>query len=143
MPFEFIDDIATADVAFRAWGRTAEELFVAASDAMLNVMVADLASVQARRKLQLSVTAEDHEMLLFALLQELIFYKDAEMLLLRVPAVSIAADGELLRLTAVAEGEEIDVRRHEMGVDVKAVTLHRYRVEESAQGWQAMVILDI
>lgn len=143
MPFAYLDDIATADVAFRAWGRTAEELFIAASDAMLNVMVADLASVQARRKLQLSVTAEDHEMLLFALLQELIFYKDAEMLLLRVPAVSIAADGELLRLTAVAEGEEIDVRRHEMGVDVKAVTLHRYRVEESAQGWQAMVILDI
>ncbi|RJX32432.1 MAG: archease [Desulfurivibrio sp.] len=143
MPFEFIDDIATADVAFKAWGRTAEELFVAASDAMLNVMVADLASVKPRQQRQLTVAAEDHEMLLFALLQELIFYKDAEMLLLRVPEVSIAADGELLRLSAVAEGEEIDVRRHEMGVDVKAVTLHRYRVEESAQGWQAMVILDI
>lgn len=143
MGFEFIDDIATADVAFRAWGKTAEELFVAAADAVINVMVADLASVAPRQERAIHVSAEDHEMLLFALLQELIFYKDAEMLLLRVPEVRIAKEEDRLTLSTVARGEEIDVRRHEMGVDVKAVTLHRYRVEHNKDGWQAMVILDI
>lgn len=143
MPFEFIEDIATADVAFRAWGKTAEELFVAAADAVINVMVADLASVAPREERAITVSAEDYEMLLFALLQELIFYKDAEMLLLRVSEVTIAREEDQLTLSTVARGEEIDLRRHETGVDVKAVTLHRYRVEKTADGWQAMVILDI
>lgn len=143
MGFEYIDDIATADVAFRAWGKTAEELFAAASDALMNVMVTDLESIVPREKRTIAVKADDYEMLLFELLQELIFYKDAELLLLRVPEVRIGRGDDGLILTAEALGEEIDVRRHEMGVDVKAVTLHRYRVEKTGNGWEALVILDI
>jgi len=30
-----------------------------------------------------------------------------------------------------------------MRVDVKAVTLHRFRVEQTEQGWEALVILEI
>ncbi|MBD0304867.1 MAG: archease, partial [Tolypothrix sp. T3-bin4] len=33
MPYEFLDDVATADIAFRAWGKDLEELFIAAGDA--------------------------------------------------------------------------------------------------------------
>lgn len=143
MPFAYVDDIATADVAFKAWGRTAEELFVSAADALMNVMVTDLAAIVPRQNRPVAVSAEDHEMLLFELLQELIFYKDAEMLLLRVSDVRISKEDGQLQLTANARGEAIDVHRHEMGVDVKAVTLHRYRVEETNHGWEAMVILDI
>jgi SHS2 domain-containing protein len=141
--FEYIDDIATADVAFRARGRSAEELFAYAADAMMNVMVTDLETIAPRRQLDITVSSDDYEMLLFELLQELIFYKDAEMLLLRIRDIRIAAEGGRLVLTAVALGEKIDVRRHEMGVDVKAVTLHRYRVEKTKDGWEALIILDI
>ncbi|RPJ05121.1 MAG: archease, partial [Deltaproteobacteria bacterium] len=28
MPFEFLEDIAIADIAFRAWGKDLEETFV-------------------------------------------------------------------------------------------------------------------
>ncbi|NTU48413.1 MAG: archease, partial [Syntrophobacteraceae bacterium] len=45
MPYEFLDDIATADVAFQAWGKTLEEMFVSACEATINVMVSDLASI--------------------------------------------------------------------------------------------------
>jgi len=143
MPFEYLDDIATADVAFRAWGRSAEEMFSAAADAVTNVMVEDLESVAPRETRSITVSAEDHEMLLFELLQEFIYYKDAELLLLRVPAVEIKPTDGRLVLTAIARGEKIDLRRHDMGVDVKAVTLHRYRVQKVKDGWEAMVILDI
>ena len=40
-------------------------------------------------------------------------------------------------------GEEIVPDRHDLIVDVKAVTLHRYRVEETPDGWESTVILDI
>jgi len=106
-------------------------------------MVTDLETVAPRRQLDMTVSSDDYEMLLFELLQELIFYKDAEMLLLRVRDIRIAPEGGRLVLRAVALGEEIDVDRHEMGVDVKAVTLHRYRVEKTKEGWEALIILDI
>jgi len=87
--------------------------------------------------------AEEVDMLLFELLQELIFYKDAERLLLRVPEVKIGEQSGQFWLSAEACGEEIDPSRHDMIVDVKAVTLHRFKVGRAAGGWEAFVILDV
>ena len=51
-------------------------------------------------------------------------------------------DGEY-HLSAVTQGEKLDRDRHEERVDVKAVTLHRFQLEKTDDGWTAMVILDI
>jgi len=143
MPYRYIPDIAIADVAFEAWGGTLEELFVAAADATMNVMVADLATVAERLARTIRVEDTEVDMLLFQLLQELIFLKDAERLLLRVKAIEIRRIDGLFTLEAVARGEELDPARHDLVVDVKAVTLHRYRVNKTPGGWEAAVILDI
>lgn len=143
MPYEFLDEIATADVAFLASGGSREELFVAAADATMNVMVGDLNTISRNDRRTLRVEADALDMLLFELLQELIYYKDAERLLLRVPRVEIDEKGGLFTLSAEAYGEELDPVKHDLIVDVKAVTLHRYRVEETPRGWEATVILDI
>lgn len=143
MPYEYLEEIATSDAAFAAWGETLEELFVSAADATINVMVGDLATIAHRTHRLISVKAEDMEMLLFELLQELIFLKDAEQLLLRVAEVKIEQHNGYFTLKAEAVGEKLDPARHELIVDVKAVTLHRYRVEQTESGWVAMVILDI
>jgi len=143
MPYEYLDDIATADAAFRAWGETVEELFVAAAEATMNVMVGDLETISQDQSREIHVESDAIEMLLFELLQELIFYKDAERLLLRVSDLRINQNGDQFFLSAQARGEELNMEKHDLVVDVKAVTLHRYRVEETPQGWEAMVILDI
>jgi SHS2 domain-containing protein len=143
MPYRYREDIATADVAFEAWGDSLEEMFVAAADATMNVMITDLDSIARVDRRTLRVTAEEVDLLLFALLQELIFYKDAERLLLRLPDVKIEERTGQLWLSAEAYGEEINPARHELIVDVKAVTLHRFRVKPTAGGWEALVILDI
>jgi len=143
MPYQYLEEIAKADVAFEAWGETREEMFIAAADAMMNVMVADLATIRVKERRTLRVEADALDMLLFELLQELIFQKDAARLLLRVKEVEIMRQIENYRLTGVAEGEELDPQRHDLVVDVKAVTLHRFGVERTDGGWKAMVILDI
>jgi len=143
MPYEYLDDIATADAAFRAWGETVEELFVAAAEATMNVMVGDLETISQDQSREIHVESDAIEMLLFELLQELIFYKDAERLLLRVSDLRINQNGDQFFLSAQARGEELNMEKHDLVVDVKAVTLHRYRVKETPQGWEAMVILDI
>jgi SHS2 domain-containing protein len=43
----------------------------------------------------------------------------------------------------MAGGEPINLERHRLRVDVKAVTLHRFRLEKTAEGWEAFAILDI
>ena len=92
-----------------------------------------------KRQLQ----AEAIDLLLFALLQELIFYKDAERLLLKLLEANIQEQNEGWVLTAVLGGEPIDPNRHELLVDIKAVTLHRFHVEPFKGGWKAFVILDV
>ncbi len=143
MPYHYREDLATADVAFEAWGESVEELFAAAAQATMNVMVRDLSTIAPRQKKPIRVTEEALDLLLFEFLQELIFYKDAERLLLLVDRVRIGKTEGGYELTCEASGEEIDPGRHDLIVDVKAVTLHKFKVEETARGWEALVILDI
>ncbi len=46
-------------------------------------------------------------------------------------------------LTGVAWGEPLDHTRHELAHEVKAITYHGLRVERTADGWLAEVIVDI
>jgi protein archease len=143
MPYRYLEDIATSDAAFEAWGTTLEEVFVAAADATMNVMVEPLSSIADLQRRPITVADNDLDMLLFALLQELIFLKDAEQLLLRLRTVRIEKPKGIYRLTAEAYGEKLNPQKHELPVDVKAVTLHRFRLEQTQHGWEATVILDI
>jgi SHS2 domain-containing protein len=143
MPYEFVDELTVADIAFRAWGRDAEETFVAAADAVMNAMVEDLETIQPQETRVLNVEHEALDLLLFNFLQELVYYKDAEQLLLRVQQLRIADDGQPYTLQATAAGERIDPNRHHMRVDVKAVTLHRFALTRTGAGWEAAVVLDI
>ena len=143
MPYRYLEDIATADVAFEAWGATQEEMFAAAADALANVMVADLATIEPVHEVEIRLDHEELDLLLFDFLQELIYHKDARRLLLRAPSPTITGNDSTLSLHAVARGEEIDIVRHPMIVDVKAVTLHRFLVEHRDGAWRATVILDI
>ena len=143
MPFEFLDEIATADVAFEAWGNTIEEMFISAAEATMNVMVANLEKIERREKRVIEIGSDALDMLLFNLLQEIIFFKDAEQLLLRIQDANIGYDNGLYSVRATGWGEQINPERHQLIVDVKAVTLHRFKVEHTPRGWETFIILDI
>ena len=143
MPYAFVDELTVADIAFRAWGQTLEETFTAAAEAVMNAMVDELSTIQPHETRTFSVEDEALDMLLFNFLQEFIYYKDAEQLLLRVWELHIAAERAPFALRATAAGEPIDPQRHPLRVDVKAVTLHHFALAQTANGWEATVILDI
>jgi SHS2 domain-containing protein len=143
MPYEFLEDEAIADLALRAWGQTLEETFVAAADAVVHAMIENLEALRPETERPLHLEHEALDLLLFNFLQELVYYKDANQLLLRVPQVHILETDGYYTLDAIAHGEEIDLSRHHLGVDVKAVTLHRFTLEHSDQGWTTFIILDV
>ena len=142
-PYRYLEEIATADVAFEARGATKEETFLAAADATLNTMVEEIGTVAPREHRVFSLAAASLDLLLFELLQELVYRKDAERLLLRVRDLRIEETGSGYRLHADAIGETIDPGRHPLLADVKAVTLYRLSVEKTPSGWRAVVVLDV
>jgi len=143
MPYKYLEEVAIADVAFEAQGKTLDELFESSGFAITNAMIKDLSKIEQKVEKSFEVEAEDVEMLLFNFLQELIFYKDAERLLFNKFDLDIVQkeDGWLLSVNAC--GEEIDREKHELLADVKAVALHNFKVEETAKGWRASVIVDV
>ena len=143
MPYRFLDEIATADVAFAAWGETQEELFISAAAALLATMVADPERVKRQTEVSFSLEHEEFDLLLFSFLQELVFYKDARRLLLHADRVQIEEREGCFHLEAVVSGEQIDAGRHRLLVDVKAVTLHRFQVAFVDNLWRAVVELDV
>lgn len=145
MPYTFLEETATADIAFHAEEASLEELFKTSGDALMNVMVSDIETIRSVQTKKISLYEETLDLLLFDFLQELVFFKDAEQLLLRASAVSIerGEKGEGYFLKAELKGEIIEPLRHEQRADVKAVTLHQFKLEKSKAGWEAFIILDI
>ena len=143
MPYEFLDDIATADIAFRAWGADLEEVFKAAGDAVINTMIDNLEAIAPHETRTVTLDNDALDLLLFNFLQEFVYYKDSELLLLRPKSIQIDEQENNYHLTAITQGEVLDRDRHYQRVDVKAVTLHRFTLERTEDGWAALVILDI
>ena len=143
MPYKFLEEIGTADIAFEAVGRDLPELFRDAADATMNVMIDNLDAIEPRETRNIELSNEKIDMLLFDFLQELIYFKDAERLLLRTREVRIDERDQKWFLIAEAAGEPLDAVRHHQRADVKAVTLHDFSVEKEDGGWKARVLLDI
>jgi SHS2 domain-containing protein len=143
MPFHYLEDVGTADIAFEATGRDLSELFVSAADATMNVMIDNLDAIESRERRQIELSNDNIEMLLFDFLQELIYFKDAKRLLLRARGAQIDQKEEAYLLKAKVAGEQLDATRHQQRADVKAVTLHGFSVKKEDGDWKARVLLDI
>ena len=144
MPYRYRGDIAVADIAFDAWGETLEEVFAGAAQATMQVMVEDLATIRPLQPVRVELEQQDPEMLLFDFLNDLVFYKDASRLFLLPYELEITGGGEDgCALRCVLRGETIDEGRHRPKTDVKAVTLHRFSLSRTPEGWRATVVLDV
>jgi SHS2 domain-containing protein len=143
MGYRFLENTAIADVAFEATGRDFEELLKGAWEATLETMMLQPDLIEPVTSRPLHLEHDQADLLLYDFLQELLFYKDAESILLRIDRLEVRKSGEGYRLDALLVGERIDRFRHELNVDVKAVTLHQLRVEHVGSEWRATVVLDV
>ncbi|MDD5172415.1 MAG: archease [Candidatus ainarchaeum sp.] len=143
MPYKFLEGLTMADIAFEASGKTLEELFISAADAVTNTQIQDLKEIKTLVDKEFSLEAADEEKLLHNFLQELIFLKDSELLLFREYELKIKKAGKGYVLTAKAKGEKLDPKRHTLLADVKAVSWHMFKIEKIAKGWKATVIIDV
>lgn len=139
--YEFVEG-ATGDLTFVARGASVEAAFAAAARALLAATLEDPDSVQRNARRSLAFEEPDLELLLLRFLNELVYLRDADELLLHPERILVTHDGRA-RLEAELSGERIDRGRHRLLADVKAATAHGLRVAPSDEGWTAAVTLDV
>ncbi|MFN8483308.1 MAG: archease [Anaerolineae bacterium] len=129
----------TADVGLRVTAADLDTLFAEAGEALFSLIVEDLAAVETRDVVALHIAGRDLPFLLFDWLNELLYRFDGEHRLFARFRARVGPEG----VDGEAWGEAWDPQRHALDHEVKAITYHGLRVEPTADGWLAEVIVDI
>jgi SHS2 domain-containing protein len=135
--FEVFDH--TADLGLRIQSAELNGLFADAGRALLSVIVSEPNAVEPRESVTLQIAANELEYVFFDWLNELLYLFEAKRFLAREFEATVEESG----LSALVRGETYDPARHVLAHEVKAVTYHGLTVEQTPNGWQAEVILDI
>lgn len=129
----------TADLGLRVRAADLPTLFADAARGLTSMIAANLDAVQPVREVPLRVESGSIDLLLFDWLTEILYLFESEHLLLSQFDIRLAGDA----LDATARGEPLDELRHQLEHEVKAITYHGLKVEQTSDGWLAEVIVDI
>jgi SHS2 domain-containing protein len=129
----------TADLGLRVRAPDLDTLFAEAAACLFSAVVEDPAAVRPEAEHAFELAGTDREYLLFDWLRELLYRFDADHLVFGRFEVRVRDDG----LSAKAWGEPLDPARHVLSHEVKAITYHELKVEQTPDGWLAEVIVDI
>ncbi len=139
MPYRFLENIAIADIAFEAEAKTLEGLFAECGKAMAETM-ADTAKIHLREKKEISAEGKTSEELLYNFLSELVYVKDVDSLIFRKFEVKIS-DG---KVAAKCLGDSLEkIGAGNLRNDIKAITMHLFKIEKKKDAWKATVVVDI
>lgn len=129
----------TADLGLRVKAPDLEALFADAGRGLTSMIAANLEAIRPVRAVPLRVAGTRRDDLLFDWLSEILYLFESEHLLLSDFEVRLDDEG----LQATARGEPLDESRHQLEHEVKAITYHGLKVEQTSDGWLAEVIVDI
>jgi len=128
----------TADIGLRARAPHLNGVFAEIARAMFLVLVPNLEAVRPVQQRLLEVADEPLEDLLHDWLVELLYLFDTRHVVLCEFDVAVGRG-----LKATLRGEPLDRDRHQLGMEIKAVTYHELKLLETDAGWLAEVIVDI
>jgi SHS2 domain-containing protein len=129
----------TADLGLRATAQDLNSLFAEMGKCLLSALVEEPEVVERRHECTILLTGTDREYLLFDWLRHLLYLFEEGKKLYAEFEVVINSEG----LSAVAFGEDYDPARHVLSHEVKAITYHELKVEQTETGWLGEAIVDI
>jgi len=140
-PFEFIDH--TADVGIKVWGTTLTELFENAAIGMFSVIAGEgykAHGSKIEKKIEISKNADNLEEILVSWLSELLYIFNREKIYFNNFKISSLNDSGI---KAEANGVNIDLYQSNLYTEIKAVTFHNLKIEETADGFNCTIIFDV
>ena len=132
----------TADVKFRASGKTLEVAFKNAAYALTDTMT-NHKKVKGKVNEKISIESEDKKALLYDFLEQFLILVDSEGFILnKVKSIKIGRNKKGLKLTAKVIGDN-KPEKYEVDAHIKAVTYQQMIVKKSNGMYILQVILDI
>ena len=140
IPFEYLEH--TADIKFRAYGKSPEEMLANGAAALFKAMV-DPATIKAKETWKVELEAPSLEQLAYDWLCELVFLFETESAVFATFAIKLQQnESQSWSLYGEIGGERIDLKRHAFENEVKAITLHEFQVKKNDM-WCLQVVLDV
>ena len=128
-----------ADMGIRGVASSMEEAFAQAAIA-LTAVITDPDKVTPRESIAITVSAPDPELLFVDFLNALIFEMATRRMLFSRFHINIAEG----RLHAIAQGEPVNITRHQPAVEVKGATYTALQVKRLVDGtWLAQCVVDV
>ena len=140
--YKILEDVAIADIAIEAYGKNLNELFENSALAIFEES-ANLKNIKEKEKRSIKINAKNIEDLLYDFLSEILFLKDTYSIIFKKSKIKIQKKGKKYHLNAELYGEKIDRERHELGNDIKAITLHMFKIEKTKKGYKGMIVVDV
>jgi SHS2 domain-containing protein len=135
--FDFFEH--TADVGIIAYGNTREEAFANIACGMFTLL-AESDNVAPKKSIDIEVTGYNQDELLVNFLSELLYHcSTRKMLFNKVTILELTST--LIR--AKAYGEKYTPGKHQLLQEIKTVTYHQLRIENTGCGWQIRIIFDV
>lgn len=132
-----------ADIGIRGYGETLEEAFENGARAMFSVMV-DLTKVEPKKEIEIKCKAANIEELFVEWLNKLL--SKAGIVNLVFSDFKIKEIKKLnsdYKLLGLAEGEELNLEKHDPEVEVKAATYSQLKVEKRDNQYIVQTIVDV
>jgi len=135
--YEFINH--TADLGIRVRGNSLKQLFERVAWAMFDILV-ELKGVKLKKTFEIEIKAEQIDELLADWLRELLYKFNGEGYLFKKFEVKkLNKQG----LKAKVKGEKLDLSRHQLKTEIKAVTYYELEVKKRKDIWETQVIFDV
>jgi SHS2 domain-containing protein len=129
----------TADMGIAAEGETLAALFQQAALGLRQILTS-CTDIHARQEIIVEIQGQDRGELLVNWLSELLYLLESRQFL---PASFQIDDISDQQVRARVRGEMLVPGRHCLDREIKAVTYHQLLVEQTADGWQAQVFVDL
>lgn len=143
MFYELVENITSADIAVRVKAASYSLLFKYGAEALMSEMVEDISVIESVISKKGTLKGDDISLLYFEFLNELLFFKDAENLLLLPFEVEVSSDGALFCCKYTLKGQKINRNIHNFRADIKAVTLHGLRIYMDNRLYIAESVFDV
>jgi SHS2 domain-containing protein len=135
--YEILDH--TADVCLRIYGKSFGELFENAACAMM-VLITDREKINPSQEIEIEVHGENIEELLVHWLQEILFLHEVKKMVFKDFRLNLISE---THVKGKAIGEKIDIDKHELSFDIKAVTYHNLKIEPINDKLKVDIVFDV
>ncbi len=129
----------TADMGIIAYGSTREEAFANIACGMF-ALLAESDNITLKKSINIEASGYNYDELLVNFLSELLYHCSTKGMLFNKVAI-LELTPTLIK--AKAYGEKYTSSKHQLRQEIKTVTYHQLKIEDTGCGWEIRVIFDV